>query len=163
MRLLAVSSPVDTEVDGSKPPTIKDEGVDLELTNWRMLVAPPGISDAERERITGWVEKVMEDAGLAGEPQALRLDAVRQDRRRARRLRGLRAEARAGRRRRARDRQAVIGARVFGGVLLALGVIAFVATLGVGDGWAASGPRLAPAVSAMRSCCSGGVPAVAGR
>jgi putative tricarboxylic transport membrane protein len=42
----------------------------------------------------------------------------------------------------------VTGARVFGGVLLALGVIAFVATLGVGDGWAASGPRLAPAVSA---------------
>lgn len=41
------------------------------------------------------------------------------------------------------------GARVFGGVLLALGVVAFVATLGVGDGWAASGPRLAPAVSAV--------------
>ncbi|MBE2314433.1 tripartite tricarboxylate transporter TctB family protein [Solirubrobacter sp. CPCC 204708] len=40
------------------------------------------------------------------------------------------------------------GARVFGGVLLALGVVAFVATLGVGDGWQASGPRLAPAVSA---------------
>ena len=41
------------------------------------------------------------------------------------------------------------GARVFGGVLLALGVVAFVATLGVGDGWEASGPRLAPAVSAV--------------
>ena len=24
-----------------------------------MLVAPPGISDGERERITGWVEKVL--------------------------------------------------------------------------------------------------------
>ena len=59
MRLLAVSSPVDTQVDGRKPQTIKDQGVDLELTNWRMLVAPPGISDAERERITGWVEKVL--------------------------------------------------------------------------------------------------------
>jgi putative tricarboxylic transport membrane protein len=43
----------------------------------------------------------------------------------------------------------VTGARVFGGVLLAVGVIAFVATLGVGDGWQASGPRLAPAVSAL--------------
>jgi putative tricarboxylic transport membrane protein len=59
MRLLAVSSPVDSEVDGRKPQTIKDQGVDLELTNWRALVAPPGISDAERERITGWVEKVL--------------------------------------------------------------------------------------------------------
>ena len=43
----------------------------------------------------------------------------------------------------------MIGARVFGGVLLALGVIAFVATLSVGDGWAASGPRLAPAVASL--------------
>jgi len=42
----------------------------------------------------------------------------------------------------------VIGARAIGGVLLAIGVVAFVATLDVGDGWAASGPRLAPAVSA---------------
>ena len=41
------------------------------------------------------------------------------------------------------------GARTFGGVLLALGVIAFVATLSVGDGWAASGPRLAPAVASL--------------
>jgi putative tricarboxylic transport membrane protein len=43
----------------------------------------------------------------------------------------------------------VIGARVIGGVLAAAGAVAFIATLGVGDGWAASGPRLAPAVSAI--------------
>ena len=43
----------------------------------------------------------------------------------------------------------MIGARVFGGVLLAIGAIAFIATLNVGDGWAASGPRLAPAVSSL--------------
>jgi putative tricarboxylic transport membrane protein len=43
----------------------------------------------------------------------------------------------------------VIGARVFGGVLLAAGVIALVASLGVGDDWAASGPRLAPVVSSV--------------
>lgn len=60
MRLLAVSSPVETEVDGRRPPTIKEEGVDLELTNWRMLVAPPGIDAAERERITEYVSKVLE-------------------------------------------------------------------------------------------------------
>ena len=41
----------------------------------------------------------------------------------------------------------MIGARAVGGVLLAVAVIAFVATLGVGDDWSASGPRLAPAVS----------------
>ena len=43
----------------------------------------------------------------------------------------------------------MIGARAIGGVLLAVGVVAFVATLGVGDGWSASGPRLAPAVSSV--------------
>jgi putative tricarboxylic transport membrane protein len=43
----------------------------------------------------------------------------------------------------------VIGARVFGGVLLAIGAVALIATLGVGDDWSASGPRLAPAVSAV--------------
>jgi putative tricarboxylic transport membrane protein len=43
----------------------------------------------------------------------------------------------------------VIGARAIGGVLLAFGVIALVATLDVGDDWSASGPRLAPAVSAI--------------
>ena len=62
MRLLAVSSPVDAEIDGRKPPTIKDEGIDLELTNWRMMTAPPGLSDGERKRITGWVTKVLEVA-----------------------------------------------------------------------------------------------------
>ena len=41
------------------------------------------------------------------------------------------------------------GARVFGGALAAAGVIALIATLGVGDGWSPSGPRLAPAVSAV--------------
>jgi len=60
MRLLAVSSPVDVEIDGRKPPTIKDEGIDLELTNWRMLVAPPGLDDGERERITAYVEQVLD-------------------------------------------------------------------------------------------------------
>jgi putative tricarboxylic transport membrane protein len=59
MRLLAVSSPVNITVDGRKPSTIKDEGIDLELTNWRAITAPPGISDAERTRITDWVVRVM--------------------------------------------------------------------------------------------------------
>ncbi len=65
MRLLAVSSPVDVEIDGKKPPTIKDEGIDLEITNWRAITAPPGITDAERERIAGWVERVLKSDAWA--------------------------------------------------------------------------------------------------
>jgi putative tricarboxylic transport membrane protein len=63
MRLLAVSSPVDLEIDGRRPPTIRDEGIDLEMTNWRALAAPPGITGAERERIAAWVAKVLETPG----------------------------------------------------------------------------------------------------
>jgi putative tricarboxylic transport membrane protein len=59
MRLLAVSSPVNLRVDGRKPRTIKEQGIDLELTNWRAITAPPGISDSERDRITRWVTRVM--------------------------------------------------------------------------------------------------------
>jgi putative tricarboxylic transport membrane protein len=58
MRLLAVSSPVNIEIDGKKPPTLKDEGIDLVMNNWRAIAAPPGITDAERERIADWVTKV---------------------------------------------------------------------------------------------------------
>jgi putative tricarboxylic transport membrane protein len=43
----------------------------------------------------------------------------------------------------------MIGARAIGGVLLAAGVVALIAGLSVGDGWAASGPRLAPVVSSV--------------
>ena len=43
----------------------------------------------------------------------------------------------------------MIGARAIGGVLLAVGAVALIAGLGVGDGWAASGPRLAPVVSSV--------------
>ena len=43
----------------------------------------------------------------------------------------------------------MIGARAIGGVLLAIGGIAFIASLGVGDDWSASGPRLAHAVSSL--------------
>ena len=149
MRLLAVSAPVDTEIGGKKPPTIKDEGIDLELTNWRALVAPPGISDAERARIAAWVKKVA--ATPAWKKNVERYDwtpfvktgdelddFVASEQKRVQTV----VDG-------ARDRQAVTGARVFGGVLLAIGAIALVASLGVGDGWSASGPRLAPAVASI--------------
>jgi putative tricarboxylic transport membrane protein len=65
MRLLAVSSPLDVEVGGRRPKTIKDQGIDLEMTNWRAITAPPGISDGERKRITTWVTKVLKSKAWA--------------------------------------------------------------------------------------------------
>ena len=65
MRLLAVSSETDIEIDGRKPPTIKGEGIDLEMNNWRAITAPPGITDEERERVAAWVERVLESDAWA--------------------------------------------------------------------------------------------------
>jgi putative tricarboxylic transport membrane protein len=49
LRVLAVSAPEPvSEIDA---PTLIEEGYDISLTNWRGLVAPPGISDAERAEL----------------------------------------------------------------------------------------------------------------
>lgn len=80
MRALAVSSPAPVELLPDTP-TIIDEGYDVTLTNWRGVIAPPGISDADRaalvELVTAlhdsdaWAavleEKGWSDAFLAGD------------------------------------------------------------------------------------------------
>jgi putative tricarboxylic transport membrane protein len=55
LRLLAVSSP--SRLPDADAPTLKESGIDLELSNWRMIVAPPGISADDRARLT----KIFED------------------------------------------------------------------------------------------------------
>jgi len=54
LRVLGVTSA--ERVPGFEAPTLKEQGVDLEFINWRGLVAPPEISDDERERLIGMVE-----------------------------------------------------------------------------------------------------------
>ncbi|MBL3669352.1 tripartite tricarboxylate transporter substrate binding protein [Streptomyces sp. M2CJ-2] len=48
VRVLAVTSeePIDTLKDA---PTLKSSGIDMVFTNWRGIVAPPGISDADKK------------------------------------------------------------------------------------------------------------------
>ena len=48
VRILAVTS--DKAVEGVDAPTLKDEGVDLTFTNWRGVVAAPGITEEETQR-----------------------------------------------------------------------------------------------------------------
>jgi putative tricarboxylic transport membrane protein len=48
VRVLAVTSA--ERLDAlSDAPTLKESGIDLEFTNWRGIVAPPGISDADKQ------------------------------------------------------------------------------------------------------------------
>jgi putative tricarboxylic transport membrane protein len=50
LRVLALSSP--SRVAGIDAPTIREAGVPLDLSNWRGVMAPPGLSDAERDQLT---------------------------------------------------------------------------------------------------------------
>ncbi len=58
MRALAVSGA--ERVEGFDAPTIKEAGLDVELTNWRGMVAPGGISDADKQSLSDAVEKMAE-------------------------------------------------------------------------------------------------------
>jgi putative tricarboxylic transport membrane protein len=49
MRVLAVSTAQPLKVAGKEIKTLKDQGLDVEITNWRGVVAPPDIDDADRE------------------------------------------------------------------------------------------------------------------
>ncbi|MEV4334619.1 tripartite tricarboxylate transporter substrate binding protein [Streptomyces sp. NPDC049597] len=49
LRLLAVTGPM--RVPGLDAPTLREAGLDTDFTNWRGIVAPPGLSDAERDKL----------------------------------------------------------------------------------------------------------------
>ena len=57
LRVLAVSSPA--RVAGIDAPTMREAGVPMDLSNWRAVMAPPGLSDAERDRLTARVAAVV--------------------------------------------------------------------------------------------------------
>ncbi|OFI39352.1 C4-dicarboxylate ABC transporter substrate-binding protein [Arthrobacter sp. SW1] len=56
VRVLAVSGA--ERLEGIDAPTFKESGIDLEFTNWRGIVAPPGISDADRDRLVAALTKM---------------------------------------------------------------------------------------------------------
>src|SRR5918993_1752088 len=57
LRLVGVTSPNRLpNVDG---PTLKEQGVDLEIANWRAVVAPPGISADQKKALGDTVDKLL--------------------------------------------------------------------------------------------------------
>jgi putative tricarboxylic transport membrane protein len=50
IRVLAVTGP--SRLPGSNAPTTKEAGLNVELTNWRGVVGPPGMRDNEKQ---GWI------------------------------------------------------------------------------------------------------------
>ena len=49
LRLLAVSG--ETPVPNVDAPTLSDSGIDVVFTNWRGIIAPPGITEAEKDSL----------------------------------------------------------------------------------------------------------------
>ncbi|QGV81402.1 Bug family tripartite tricarboxylate transporter substrate binding protein [Streptomyces ficellus] len=56
LRLLAVTGP--KRVPGLDAPTLREAGLDTDFTNWRGIVAPPGLTRAERDKLIGLVEEL---------------------------------------------------------------------------------------------------------
>ncbi len=60
LRAIGVTAP--QRLPGVDVPTFKEQGIDLVLTNWRSVVAPPGITAAQRQALVGLVEKMVTSA-----------------------------------------------------------------------------------------------------
>jgi putative tricarboxylic transport membrane protein len=61
LRALAVSGA--ERVEGLDAPTLKEAGVDVELVNWRGMVAPPELSDSDRDGLTRVVTEMHDSQG----------------------------------------------------------------------------------------------------
>jgi putative tricarboxylic transport membrane protein len=59
VRALAVSGATGIDVGGGSPaPTIKEQGYDVELMNWRGVVAPPGLDEPTKQAVTALVDRL---------------------------------------------------------------------------------------------------------
>lgn len=56
VRVLAVSG--EQRVEGIDAPTLKEAGIDMTFTNWRGVLAPPGISDDDRKAMVAVLEEL---------------------------------------------------------------------------------------------------------
>jgi len=57
LRALAVST--GKRMEGVDVPTLKEQGLDVEVVNWRGVVAPPGISAAQKAALVAAVNKAL--------------------------------------------------------------------------------------------------------
>ncbi|MBG6217749.1 putative tricarboxylic transport membrane protein [Arthrobacter sp. CAN_A6] len=56
VRVLATSG--EERLEGVDAPTLQESDIDLVFTNWRGIVAPPGVSDADRDRLIAALEEM---------------------------------------------------------------------------------------------------------
>jgi putative tricarboxylic transport membrane protein len=56
LRLIGVTA--DKRVAGIDGPTLKEQGIDVVISNWRSVMAPPGLTPQQRDELTALVEKM---------------------------------------------------------------------------------------------------------
>ncbi|MFY7962455.1 MAG: Bug family tripartite tricarboxylate transporter substrate binding protein [Elsteraceae bacterium] len=61
-KLRAIAISADKRQPGIDVPTLKEQGVDVELFNWRGLFAPPGTSKEKRDELVKYVEAMVKSA-----------------------------------------------------------------------------------------------------
>jgi putative tricarboxylic transport membrane protein len=61
LRALAISAP--ERVAGIDIPTLKEQGVDVDLANWRAIVAAPGITDEQKKELLTVVDTAVKSDG----------------------------------------------------------------------------------------------------
>jgi putative tricarboxylic transport membrane protein len=57
LRGLAVSS--EKRIEGVDAPTLKESGINVELSNWRGVVAAPGLNDSQKKDLLGVVDRMV--------------------------------------------------------------------------------------------------------
>jgi putative tricarboxylic transport membrane protein len=60
LRAIGVTSP--QRLPGVDVPTFKEQGIDLVLTNWRSVVAPPGITPEQKKALADVIDKMVKSA-----------------------------------------------------------------------------------------------------
>lgn len=60
LRVLAISAPA--PVAGVNARTLREQGIALDLANWRGVVAPPGLTNSERDQLTARVQRMATSA-----------------------------------------------------------------------------------------------------
>ena len=61
MRMLAVST--SEKWAGTDAPTLMESGFDVNVQNWRMVAAAPGLSDEQKAAVAADVDKLVNSAG----------------------------------------------------------------------------------------------------
>lgn len=61
LRVLAISAP--ERVAGIDIPTLREQAIDVDLANWRAIVAPPGLDDAQKKTLVDAIDATVKSEG----------------------------------------------------------------------------------------------------